>query len=68
MWKNFPSPSEPRPESEERFAVRHLECTLEVEQGLADLRQLLKQCQRAEDEMALEGLRARVRWAVQGLG
>jgi len=41
---------------------------LEVEQGLADLMALLKQCHQAEDEQALEGLRARVSWAMQGLG
>jgi hypothetical protein len=44
MFKNFPAPGESRPEPEERFAVRALESTLEVEQGLADLRVLLKQC------------------------
>ena len=57
---------EPTPEPEERFEVRTLECTTEIEQGLADLRALLRECQRAENDMALEGLRVRVRGALEG--
>lgn len=39
---------------------------MEIEQGLADLRALLRECQSVENEMALEGLRVRVRGAVEG--
>ena len=39
---------------------------MEIEQGLADLRALLRECQRVGNEMALEGLRVRVRGAVRG--
>lgn len=57
---------EPTPEPEERFEVRTLECTTEIEQGLADLRALLRECQRMGDEMALEELRESVRGALEG--
>jgi hypothetical protein len=67
MQANFPSPHDPRPEPEERFAVRSLAKTLEIEQGLADLRVLLMECHRSGDDGALEGLRARVEGAVEGL-
>ena len=53
----FPGPDEPRPEPEERFEVRNLESVLEIEQGLADLRALLREALRVGDERALEGLR-----------
>jgi hypothetical protein len=46
LLANFPSPDDPRPEPEERFAVRSLAKTLEIEQGLADLRALLLECHR----------------------
>ena len=54
------------PEPEERFEVRTLECTTEIEQGLANLRALLRECQRMGDEMALEELRESVRGALEG--
>jgi hypothetical protein len=41
--------------------------TLEIEQGLADLRALLLECHRKADDGALEGLRSRVMGAVEGL-
>ncbi|KAM0701731.1 hypothetical protein Q7P35_010640 [Cladosporium inversicolor] len=63
----FPGPGEPRPEPEERFEVRTLEVTMEIEQGLADLRGFLRECQRRGDERALEGLRGRVRGAMEGV-
>lgn len=66
IFNNLPVAGEPRPEPEERFEVRTLECTMEIEQGLADLRALLRECQSVENEMALEGLRVRVRGAVEG--
>lgn len=47
--------------------MRTLKTTLEIEQGLADLRDLLRECQRVGDESALEGLRGRVRGAVDGV-
>ena len=63
----MPSPGDwPRPEPEGRFEVRTLETTLEIEQGLAELRALLRECQRVGSEAALEGLRVRVRGAVEG--
>lgn len=46
--------------------MRTLECTTEIEQGLADLRKLLRECQRVGNEVALEGLRVRVKGAVEG--
>lgn len=67
MLDHYPSPDDPRPEPEERFAVQVLESTLEIEQGLADLRGLLKECHRMEDEEALEGLRVRIGWALEGM-
>lgn len=68
MIAHYPRPQDPRPDAEARFAVRNLEATLEVEQGLADLRMLLGEAHRREDETALEGLLWRVRGAVGGLG
>ena len=66
IFNNLPIAGEPRPEPEERFEVSTLECTLEIEQGLADLRGLLREGQRVGDGVALEGLRVRVRGAVEG--
>lgn len=54
-------------EEQERFPVRVHEVTLEIEQGLADLRVLLKECLGAEDERALEALRGRVSGALESL-
>ena len=66
IFNNLPISGEPRPEPEERFEVRTLECTTEIEQGLADLRKLFRECQRVGNEVALEGLRVRVKGAVEG--
>jgi hypothetical protein len=51
-------------EPEERFPVRMREVILEVEQGIADLRMLLKECLRTEDAKALRALRERVQGAL----
>jgi hypothetical protein len=51
-------------EEPERFPVRVREITLEVEQGLADLRMLLNECLRVEDAAALRALRDRVKGAL----
>lgn len=67
LLNNLPLSSDgPRPEAEERFEVRTLETTLEIEQGSAELRALLREVQRVGSEAALEGLRVRVRGAVEG--
>lgn len=68
MMAHYPRPQDPRPDAEERFAVRNLETTLEVGQGLADLRMLLGEAHKREDDAAPEGLLWRVRGAVGGLG
>lgn len=70
VQKHYPlhKTGQPKPDPKERFAVRVLETTLEIEQGLADLRALLKECHRTEDGNALEGLRRRVQVAAEGLG
>lgn len=69
MLAFWPHPiKDPRPDPEERFAVRNLKATLEIEQGLADLRTVLYRTHEWEEEEALEGLRERVRGAVWGLG
>ena len=52
-------------EEEERFPVRVRELTLEVEQGLADLRLLLSECHRVENEGALLALRDRIKTALE---
>ena len=44
-----------------------LEVTLEIEQGLADLRGMLREGVRRGDERVVMGLRRRVRGAVEGL-
>lgn len=67
MLDHYPSPDDPRPDPEERFAVRVLDTTLDIEQGLADMKGLLKECHRMEDEEALEGLRVRIEWALEGM-
>ena len=51
-------------EPEERFPVCMREVILEVEQGIADLRMLLKECLRTEDAKALRALRERVQGAL----
>jgi hypothetical protein len=51
-------------EPEERFPVRMREVILEVEQGIADLRMLLKEYLRTEDAKALRALRERVQGAL----
>jgi hypothetical protein len=48
----------------ERFPVRMREVILEVEQGVADLRMLLSECLRVEDDGALRALRDRVKAAL----
>jgi hypothetical protein len=48
----------------ERFPVRMREAILEVEQGVADLRMLLSECLRVEDDAALMALRDRVKVAL----
>ena len=49
----------------ERFPVRVRKTTLEIEQGLADLRMLLGECLRTENEQALEALRDRIKTALE---
>lgn len=70
VQKHYPlhKTGQPKPDPKKRFAVRMLESTLEIEQGLADLRELLKECHRTENGNALEGLRRRVQVAAEGLG
>jgi hypothetical protein len=51
-------------EPEERFPVRMREVILEVEQGIADLRMLLRECLRVEDAAALKALGERVQGAL----
>lgn len=70
VQKHYPlhKTGQAKPDPKERFAVRVLETTLEIEQGLADLRELLKECHRTENGKALEGLRRRVQAAAEGLG
>jgi len=51
-------------EPEERFPVRMREVILEVEQGIADLRMLLKECLRVEDAAALKALGERIQGAL----
>jgi len=52
-------------DEEERFPVRVRKTTLEIEQGLADLRMLLGECLRTENEQALEALRDRIKTALE---
>lgn len=67
MINHMPAPNDQRPEPEARFSVGFYESTLEIEQGLSDLRHFLQDCQRSGDDLALEGLRKRVKRAVVGL-
>lgn len=70
MMVAYDSPGEKRrrPRAEECFAVRNLASTLEVEQGLADLRERLRVVHVVGDDAGMEELRTVVRWAVEGVG
>lgn len=56
-----------RPPPEDSFAVRTRTKTTEVEQGLANLRMLLNECRRTENDEALACLARRVTGALEGL-